>query len=76
MPFSPIETQEQLDAVIRERIERAERKAAEQFADNDQLKEKAARLDELEGASKSELQKANEELARLRNQASDRETAV
>lgn len=76
MPFTPIETQEQLDAVIRERIKRAERKAAEQFADYDQLKEKTARLDELESASKSELQKANEELARLRNQASDREAAV
>ena len=76
MPFTPIETQEQLDAVIRERIERAERKAAEQFAGYDQLKEKAARLDELESASKSELEKANEELARLRNQASDREVAV
>lgn len=76
MPFTPIETQEQLDAVIRERIERAERKAAEQFADYDQLKEKAARLDELEAANKSELEKANEELARLRNQASNREVAV
>lgn len=76
MPFTPIETQEQLDAVIRERIERAERKATEQFADHDQLKQKAARLDELESANKSELEKANEELARLRNQASDREVAV
>ena len=76
MPFTPIETQEQLDAVIRERIERAERKAAEQFADYDQLKEKAARLDELESASKSKLEKANEELAKLRKQASDREAAV
>lgn len=76
MPFTPIETQEQLDAAIRERIERAERKVAEQFADYDQLKEKAARLDELESASKSELEKANEELARLRNQASDREAAA
>lgn len=76
MPFTPIETQEQLDAAIRERIERAEREVAEQFADYDQLKEKAARLDELESASKSELEKANEELARLRNQASDREAAV
>lgn len=66
MPFTPIETQEQLDALIKERIERAERKAAEQFADYDQLKEKAARLDEMEAASKSELQKANEELAKLR----------
>lgn len=75
MPFTPIETQEQLDAVIRERIERAERKAAEQFADYDQLKEKAERLDKMEAASKSELQKANEELAKLHKQASDREAA-
>lgn len=36
--FTPIETQEQLDKVIGERIKRAEQKAAEKYADYDELK--------------------------------------
>lgn len=36
--FKPIETQEQLDAVIGERIRRAEAKAAEKYADYDSIK--------------------------------------
>lgn len=75
MSFTPIETQEQLDAVLKERLERAERKAAERFGDYDELKAKADKLDELEAANKSELQKANDEIAKLRKQASDREAA-
>lgn len=38
MEFKPIETQEQLDAIIQERIARAEKKAAEKYADYDELK--------------------------------------
>lgn len=36
--FTPIETQEQLNAIIGERISRAEQKAAEKYADYDDLK--------------------------------------
>ena len=36
--FTPIETQEQLDKVIGERVRRAERQAAEKYADYDDIK--------------------------------------
>ena len=40
--FTPITSQEQLDQVIKGRIERAQAKAAERYADYDELKAKAA----------------------------------
>lgn len=54
--FSPIETQEQFDKAIKARINRERDK----FADYEELKEKAARLDEIEAANKSEIEKATE----------------
>lgn len=42
--FIPIETQEQLDKVIGERVRRAERQAAEKYADYDDLKKQNAQL--------------------------------
>jgi len=42
--FTPIETQEQLDKVIGERVKRAERAAAEKYADYDTLKTQVAQL--------------------------------
>ena len=42
--FTPIETQEQLDKVIGERVRRAERQAAEKYADYDDLKKENAKL--------------------------------
>lgn len=68
--FRPIETQEAFDAAIKERIERARAKEAERFADYDDLKAKAARLDELESTSKSELEAAN---ARIKQLEADKE---
>lgn len=49
-------TQDQVNAIVAERLkrDRGER------ADYEELKQKAARLDEIEAANKSELQKANE----------------
>lgn len=38
MEFKPIETQEQLDAVIQERIARAEKKAEEKYSDYEDIK--------------------------------------
>lgn len=49
--FEPITTQEQFDQAIKARIERAQAKAAERFADYDELKAKAeAELRELKDA--------------------------
>ncbi|MEQ2637019.1 hypothetical protein [Paratractidigestivibacter faecalis] len=62
--LKPIETQEQLDAVLKERLERAERKAAERFGDYDELKAKADEYDRAQEASKTELQKAQDKAAK------------
>lgn len=42
--FTPIETQEQLDKIIGERVKRAERAAAEKYADYETLKTQNAQL--------------------------------
>lgn len=49
-------TQEELDRIVGERLQRERAK----YADFDALKEKAAKFDEAEQAQKSELQKATE----------------
>lgn len=54
-------TQEEVDAFIGERLKRERAK----YADYDALKEKAERLDAIEEANKSELQKASERAAAL-----------
>lgn len=51
--FTPITSQEQFDSLIRERIERAKRSAVPD--DYDELKERAARLEEAEARGKEEL---------------------
>lgn len=57
--FTPITSQEQLNQAIGARLERERAK----FGDYDDLKAKAAQLDELQEASKTELQKAQEAAA-------------
>lgn len=59
--FKPIETQEQFDEMVKERIERAKRSAVPE--DYEDLKAKAAKLEELEEKGKTELQKAQEAAA-------------
>lgn len=59
--FKPITTPEELGAFLSDRVARAEKKALEKFADYDDLKAKAARLDEIEQANKTELQRVAEE---------------
>lgn len=54
-------TQAEVDAIVGDRLKRDRAK----YADYEELKEKAARLDEIEEASKSELQKATEKAAAL-----------
>lgn len=55
MSFKPIETQEELDAVIKDRIERAKKGAVEQFSDYDEIKAKNT-------AYESEIAKLTEQL--------------
>lgn len=62
--FKPITTQEQFDQAIKGRIERAQAKAAERFADYDELKAKADEYDRAQEASKTELQKAQDKAAK------------
>lgn len=57
-------TQEQVNALLAEQ----KRKLGERFADYDDVKTKAAKLDELEQASKSELQKLQDELAATKSE--------
>ena len=57
-------TQAELDQIIGERLKRER----EKYPDYDALKEKAAKLDEIEEASKSELQKATERAEKLESE--------
>lgn len=59
--FEPINSQDDLNRVIAERIQRERAK----FADYDDLKTKASRFDELDQKNKSELEKATERAAAL-----------
>ena len=56
--------QSELDAIISDRLKRER----EKYADYEALKEKATKLDEIEEASKSELQKATERAERLESE--------
>ncbi len=60
--FQPITSQEQLNALLGDRLARERAK----FADYDELKAKATKFDQAEQASKTELEKAVEANAKLR----------
>ena len=62
-------TQSEMDAIIGERLKRDRAK----YADYEELKAKAAKFDEAEEASKSELQKAVEERDRLKAELDKRD---
>lgn len=57
-------TQEEVNAIIGERLVRER----EKYADYDALKEKAGKFDQIEEANKTELQKANEKAATLQSE--------
>lgn len=57
--FTPPASQEDLDRIVGQRLARERAK----FADYDEVKAKAAKLDEAEAASKSELQKLQDGIA-------------
>ena len=62
--FQPITSQEQLNALLGDRLARERAK----FADYDELKAKAEKFDEAEKANMSELEKATEANAQLKQQ--------
>lgn len=64
-------TQAQLDAIV----QKSKAQAKKPYADYDELKAKAAKLDELEEASKSDLQKATERISELEKQIAERAAA-
>lgn len=64
---TPTFSQADIDRIVRDRLNR--QKA--QFADYDELKTRAARLDEIEAAQKTELEKAQEKLQQFEKQAAD-----
>ena len=55
--FKVIETQEELDKIIKARIERAEKAVREQFSDYEQVKESASKADEKIKELTAELEK-------------------
>lgn len=57
--FKPITSQEDFDAALKDRLARERQK----YADYKDLKAKASRLDELERANQSEIEKANNKAA-------------
>lgn len=61
--FKPITSQEELNRVIGDRVKRAKP------ADYDDLKSKAARLDEIEQANQSEIEKAQNRVAAAEQKA-------
>lgn len=70
--FKPITSQEELNKLIGERIGKVQAK----FADYNDLKAKAAKFDEVEQASKSELEKAQERIAELERTAATAQRAA
>ena len=57
--FKVIETQEQLDAIIKDRIARAEAKAVEKYADYEDIKAKSADKDKQIAALSTKLEEQN-----------------
>lgn len=71
-PFTPITTQDDLNRIITERVQRERGK----YADYSDLKAKAARLDEIEQANKSEAQKLADRAAAAEQKAAKAEAAA
>lgn len=71
--FQPITSQDALDKLIGQRIDRVKK----QYAGFDELKAKAEKFDEFQEAAKSDLQRAQERAAQLENELnSEREARV
>lgn len=69
----PITTQEQLDKIVKGRLEREREKVRSEFSDYDDLKAKALKLDELEKSGSEELKKALAEVDSLKGKLQTRD---
>lgn len=70
----PIETQEQLDEIIKDRLERkADSVRKNEFGDYEELKTKAAKFDELEEQSKTQLEREIEARKQAEAKLAERE---
>lgn len=72
-PFEPITTQEQLDAVVRDRVRRAKEKAVEPYADYDELKARAEAADKVVGEMDELRRRADEAEGALARAKEERE---
>ena len=71
----PITTQERLNEILKERLERVKEQVRSEFKDYDELKAKAAQLDELKTSSQTELGKLNDEVSKLKDDIANRDKA-
>ena len=69
----PVTTQEQLDKIVKDRLEREREKVRSEFSDYEDLKAKAAKLDELEKSGSEELKKALAEVDNLKGELQTRD---
>lgn len=60
--FKPIETQEQFDAMIKSRLEQAERSFKEKYGDMDALKEQLSEKDKQLGSLTDQVKELNEKI--------------
>lgn len=75
-PVEKFFTQAELDAIVGKRLTQQERQLTAQYADYNDLKTAAQRLQEIEDAQKSEQQKASDKIAELTKELAEREAAV
>lgn len=68
MPFKPIETQEELEEVLKERLDRERSK----YADYEELQKKAALYEELKQSKDEDLAQAQKKIADLEAAAEER----
>lgn len=72
-PFEPITSQEQLDAVVRDRVRRAREKAVEPFADYEELRARAEAAEKAASEAEELRRRADEAEGRLARMAEERE---
>lgn len=70
--FKPIDSQEDLDRIIEKRLARERAK----FADYEEVKAKAAKVDEIEEEKKSDLQRALDQIEALKAEAEQSKAAA
>lgn len=64
-------TQDELDRIVNERVNKAKQSVSAQFRDHKELQEKAARLEELEAASQTESQRLQAQLEKTNRQVAE-----